>query len=134
MAVAEVQLHAFLTLALAEDGWSISCPRCSTPKGMRPQYPLNSKFWARKPVLDILEKRNIYCPCWELKRNSCHPAYTVSHYSDYTTLHYTTLHYSTLHYSTLHYTIHYTTLHYTTLHYTTLHYTTLHYTTPSPSE
>jgi len=44
MAVAKVQLHAFLTLALAEDGWSISCPRCSTPKGMRPQYPLNSKL------------------------------------------------------------------------------------------
>jgi len=35
----EVQLHAFLTLALDVGEWSASCPSCFTSRGKEPHLP-----------------------------------------------------------------------------------------------
>jgi hypothetical protein len=56
----EVQLHAFLTLAVDGGKWSASCPGCSTPVERTPVNQLNGRFGG--PLTCAV--------CWELNPSS----------------------------------------------------------------
>jgi hypothetical protein len=75
---AEAQLHAFLTLELDGDEWSVSCTGCFTPKERVPGTQWTGDqagaraglmWWKR-------EKKSLHCPCQD--SNPGHLAHSVS--------------------------------------------------------
>jgi hypothetical protein len=69
----EVQLHAFLTSALDGDELTALHPKCFTPQGKSPQYPLDRRLDGLQNQCSCGgEEKEDPCPCQEL--NPSHPA------------------------------------------------------------
>jgi hypothetical protein len=71
----EIQLHAFLTLALDGSVWSVSCPGYFTPRERASSTHWIGGWVGTRTGLDMVVKKKNPCPCQE--SNPGHPAHSL---------------------------------------------------------
>jgi hypothetical protein len=61
----DVWLHVFLTLALVGGEWSASGPGRFSPRGKRPQYPMDRRLGMPQKPVSMMWRRENSWPYWD---------------------------------------------------------------------